>query len=310
MSRAELMPHFKHADRYAVAEEYLKVMYKLFESSWRDDAVVLDRKRGVYTYPDRVREINHVGEFFNVPGPHVCQPSPQRTPLLLQAGTSKAGKTFAAQHAEAVFVAGHGPSVVAKSVAEIRHLAQTKFGRNPQNIKFLAMFCPILGRTEDEAVRKFDDYRKYGSTEGALALFGGWTGIDLGKYTDVEELRHVESNAIKYISTSPSFMARCPALTLHRSAVEAWSHSSPGVKKWTKHTVATHITVGGLGATAVGTPEQVANEMERWIAEADVDGFNMVGPDQPAPYGPNVQVSALYPRVLLKSHRSPTYPSN
>ena len=196
----------QHADRYKVAEEYISVMYKLFESSWRDDAVVLDREKGVYTDPERVREINHVGEFFNVPGPHICQPSPQRTPLLLQAGTSKAGKTFAAQHAEAVFVAGHSPSVVAKSIAEIRHMANTQFGRNPQNIKFLAMCCPVLGRTEDEAVRKFDDYRQYGSTEGALALFGGWTGIDLAKYGDDEELRQVESNAIKYDFDIPFFL--------------------------------------------------------------------------------------------------------
>jgi alkanesulfonate monooxygenase SsuD/methylene tetrahydromethanopterin reductase-like flavin-dependent oxidoreductase (luciferase family) len=273
-SIAGLMLCLKHADRYKVAEEYVSVMYKLFESSWRDDAVVLDPKRGVYTSPDRVREINHVGEFFNVPGPHICQPSPKRTPLLLQAGTSKAGKTFAAQHAEAVFVAGHSPSVVAKNIAEIRHLAKTKFGRNPQSIKFLAMFCPVLG---------FDDYRKYGSTEGALALFGGWTGIDLGKYGDDEELRHVESNAIKYASTTPQFMARCSILILNRSAVEAWSHSSPGVKKWTKHTVAAHITVGGLGATTCGTPAQVADEMERWVEEADVDGFNMVSFDSPVP---------------------------
>ena len=173
-------------------------MYKLWEASWRDDAVLLDREKGVYTSPDRVREINHVGKFFNVPGPHICQPSPQRTPLLLQAGTSRAGKTFAAQHAEGVFISGHSPAVVAKSIKEIRELAKTKFGRNPENIKFLAKICPILGRTEEEAVRKFEEFRSYGSIEGALALLGGWSGIDLSKYGDDEELSHVESNAIKY----------------------------------------------------------------------------------------------------------------
>ncbi|KAI1073621.1 putative xenobiotic compound monooxygenase, DszA family [Whalleya microplaca] len=245
-----------HDDRYAVAEEYMKVMYKLFESSWRDDAVVLDRERGVYAEPSRVREINHVGKNFTVPGPHLCQPSPQRTPLLLQAGTSKAGKTFAAQHAEAIFVGGHSPAVISKNIAEIRELAKTQFGRDPSHLKFLALICPIIGRTEQEAAEKFEDYQQYGSTEGALALFGGWTGIDLATYADDQELRQVESNAI-------------------RSAVEAWSKASPSVPKWTKHTVAKHITVGGLGATVVGTPSQVADEFERWVAEADVDGFNI-----------------------------------
>lgn len=78
----------------------MTVMYKLFQSSWRDDAVKLDREKGIYTTPELVRKIDHQGRFFNVPGPHIVQPSPQRTPLLLQAGTSKAGKIFAAQHAE------------------------------------------------------------------------------------------------------------------------------------------------------------------------------------------------------------------
>ncbi|KAJ5161402.1 Nitrilotriacetate monooxygenase component A/pristinamycin IIA synthase subunit A [Penicillium capsulatum] len=247
---------WNHDDRYAVAEEYIKVTYKLWESSWRQDAVVLDRQRGVYTEPDRVRQINHSGKYFNVPGPHLTQPSPQRTPVILQAGTSKAGKTFAAQHAEAIFVGGHSPAVVANNVAEIRKLAQTEFGRDPQSIKFLALLCPILGRTEEEALEKFKTYRSFGSIDGALALFGGWTGIDLDKYEDDQELRHVESNAI-------------------RSAVEGWSKASPGVAKWTKKTVGEHITVGGLGATSVGTPAQVADNMERWVKEADVDGFNL-----------------------------------
>jgi len=175
--------------------------------------------------------------------------------LILQAGASRAGKAFAAQHAEAIFVGGHSPASVAKSIAEIRELAQKEFGRDPHSLKFLAMFCPVLGRTEDEAQAKFSEIRKYGSIDGALALFGGWTGIDLSKYDDDEELRHVESNAI-------------------RSAVESWSKASPGVAKWTKATVAQHITVGGLGATSVGTATQVADELERWVEEADIDGFN------------------------------------
>lgn len=249
------MLHCQHDNRYELAEEYVTVMYKLWESSWRDDAVLLDRTKGIYTSPDRVREINHVGKHFKVPGPHICQPSPQRTPLLLQAGTSRAGKTFAAQHAEGVFISGHSPSVVAKSIKEVRELAKTEFGRNPENIKFLAKICPVLGRTEEKAVKKFEEYSSHGSIEGALALFGGWTGIDLSQYSDDEELRQVESNAIK-------------------SAVEAFSHISPSVKKWTKNTVGTLITVGGLGSTPVGTPSQVADELERWVDEADVDGFN------------------------------------
>ena len=172
-------------------------MYKLFESSWRDDAVVLDKQRGVYTDPTRVRQINHKGDHYTVAGPHICQPSPQRTPLLLQAGTSRAGKAFAAQHAEIVFVAGLSPEVVAKNIADIRSSAEEQFGRKRDDIKFLAMICPIIGKTEDEAKAKHADYVQYIDMDGAMALFGGWTGVDLSVYGDEEELRNVESNAIR-----------------------------------------------------------------------------------------------------------------
>ncbi|KAI2471842.1 Nitrilotriacetate monooxygenase component A/pristinamycin IIA synthase subunit A [Annulohypoxylon bovei var. microspora] len=245
----------KHDDRYAQAEEYVQVIYKLLESSWRDDAVKLDRASGVYTQPDLVRPIDHRGKFFAVPGPHLCQPSPQRTPLILQAGTSRAGKRFAAQNAEAIFVSAHAPDVCAGSVAEVRELAKTRFGRDPKNIKVLALVTAILGRTEDEARAKLADYRKYASHEGALALFGGWTGIDLSKYGEEEELRQVESNAV-------------------RSTVEGYARFAPGTSKWTRQTVAEHVAIGGNGPIFVGTPSQVADGLEAWVAEADVDGFN------------------------------------
>lgn len=187
----------------------MEVMYKLFQSSWRDDAVKLDRERGIYTDPELVRQINHQGKYFTVPGPHLVDPSPQRTPLLLQAGASKAGKAFAAQHAEAIFTSAHAPSVCKKNIAEIRQLARDQFGRDPSRIKVLALVTPIIGRTEEEALAKYNEYKKYASHEGALSLFGGWTGIDLNQYGDDEELRQVESNAVRsvfsaiFLSVSP-----------------------------------------------------------------------------------------------------------
>ena len=237
-------------------------MYKLFESSWRDDAVKLDRENGVYTDPTLVREINHKGKFFTVPGPHIVQPSPQRTPLLLQAGTSRAGKVFAAQHAEAIFVSAFAPEVCAKSIADVRELATTEFNRDPSSIKVLALVTPIIGRTEEEAQAKFEEYKQYASHEGALALFCGWTGIDLHEYGEDEELREVESNAV-------------------RSTVAAYAKFSPGTSKWTRDTIAEHISIGGNGPVIVGTAEQVADGLQRWVDEADVDGFNLFvsGPD-------------------------------
>ncbi|CAK4034140.1 Dimethyl-sulfide monooxygenase, partial [Lecanosticta acicola] len=246
-----------HDERYAMCEEYMQVVYKLWNSSWRSDAVRLDRERGIYTDPNLVREIRHEGKFFTVPGPHFCQPSPQRTPVIMQAGTSRAGKEFAAKHAEAIFVSQHSPKAVAGSIKDIRERAEA-LGRDPGSIKVLAKFCPVLGRTQEEADARYRDYAQYGDAEGALALFGGWTGVDMALYGDDEELRYVESNAI-------------------RSYIEGLLKTAPDVNggKWTKKTLAQHIVVGGLGATCVGTPEKVADEMERWVAEGGVDGFNI-----------------------------------
>lgn len=247
-----------HDERYAICEEYMDVVYKLWNSSWRSDAIKLNRKSGVYADSSLVREINHEGKYFNVPGPHFCQPSPQRTPVILQAGTSKAGKAFAAKHAELIFVSQHSPIAVKKNIVEIRKAA-AEIGRDPKSIKVLAKFAPILGRTMEEAEAKYADYVQYGDYDGALALFGGWTGVDMAPYEDDEELRYVESNAV-------------------RSYVEGLINHAPEVNggKWTKRTLAEHIMVGGLGATCVGTPEVVADEMERWVREGDVDGFNIV----------------------------------
>ncbi|KAF2765634.1 Nitrilotriacetate monooxygenase component A/pristinamycin IIA synthase subunit A [Teratosphaeria nubilosa] len=247
----------EHDERYAICEEYMDVVYKLWNSSWRSDAVQLNPKTGIYTDPSLVREINHEGKYFQVPGPHFCATSPQRTPVIMQAGTSRAGKAFAARHAEGIFVSSHSPAAVAKSVADVRQQA-AEMGRDPSSIKFLAKFCPILGRTREEAQVKYNDYIQYGDYDGALALFGGWTGVDMAPYGDDEELRSVDSNAI-------------------RSYIETLIQHAPDVNggKWTKRTLAEHIMVGGLGATCVGTAEDVADEMERWVRAGDVDGFNI-----------------------------------
>ena len=158
-------PRPQHDARYAQAEEYMTVIYKLLQSSWADNAVLLDRTKGLYTSPSLIRPINHSGPYYTVPGPQITQPSPQRTPLLLQAGASKAGKLFAAQHAEAIFTSAHSPAVCKKNIAEIREMAREKFGRGRGAVKVLALVTPILGRTEEEALRKEAELRKYASTE-------------------------------------------------------------------------------------------------------------------------------------------------
>lgn len=245
----------EHDERYRIAHEYLDVVYKLWEGSWRDDAVQPPGS-GAYADPKGVRTIDHEGKYFNVPGPHLCEPSRQRTPFLFQAGTSSAGKKFAATHAEAIFLNGHLAELVRPSVDSIRSQA-AELGRDPQSIKIVAGLLVIVAETDEKAQEKFEKLARYGDREGALSLFGGWSGYDLSTYGDDEDFRFIEN--------AP------PAV---RSMVNHWASVSPAGLTWNKKTISEHLILGGNGAKVIGSPKTVADELERWAEVADVDGFN------------------------------------
>jgi FMN-dependent oxidoreductase (nitrilotriacetate monooxygenase family) len=247
----------EHDERYNIAHEYLHVTYKLWESSWRDDAVNPAGSEA-YANPEGVRRIDHEGKYFKVPGPHLCEPSRQRTPFLFQAGTSTKGKEFAATHAEAIFLNGHTPELVGPSVSSIRKTATT-LGRHASDIKIVAGVLVIVAETDELARAKFADLASYGDREGALALFGGWSGYDLSKYSDDEDFR--------FLDNAP------PAV---RSMVNHWAAANPlGGQVWNKKTIAEYLVLGGNGAKIIGSAETVANELQRWVDVADVDGFNV-----------------------------------
>jgi len=138
----------------------MEVVYKLWEGSWEDDAAVRDRARGIFTDPSKVHRVKHEGNNYRLNAIHLSEPSPQRTPVLYQAGTSPRGRQFAAQHAECVFMSGPSAKVIAPRVAAIRTLAK-EMGRNPAEILMFSMMTIILGRTEAEAKAKYEDYRRH-----------------------------------------------------------------------------------------------------------------------------------------------------
>ena len=243
-----------HDDRYDVAEEYMEVVYKLWEGSWEDDAAVRDRARGIFVDPAKVHRVQHEGDNYKVDAIHLSEPSPQRTPLLYQAGTSPRGRQFAAQHAECVFMSGPSAKVIAPRVAAIRALA-AEAGRDPAEILMFSMMTVILGRTEAEAKAKHDDYRRHINHEGALTLMSGWTGVDFSTYDLDQEVRHVHNEA-------------------GRSAMDNVTRADPD-RVWTVREVAEHVGIGGAGPVLVGTPEKVADEIEAWFEATDVDGLNM-----------------------------------
>ena len=243
-----------HDDRYDVADEYMEIVYKLWEGSWEDDAVLRDRARGVFVDPVKVHRVQHEGANYRLDAIHLSEPSPQRTPVLYQAGTSPRGRLFAAQHAECVFMSGPSAKVIAPRVAAIRALA-TEAGRDPAEILMFSMMTVILGKTEVEAAAKYAEYRQHINLEGALTLMSGWTGVDFSTYDLDQEVRHVHNDA-------------------GRSAMDNITRADPD-RVWTVREVAEHVGIGGIGPVLVGTPEKVADGIEAWVEQTGVDGLNM-----------------------------------
>jgi alkanesulfonate monooxygenase len=243
-----------HDDRYEVADEYMELVYKLWEGSWQDDAVLRDRARGVFADPSKVHRIRHEGKNYRLDAIHLSEPSPQRTPVLYQAGTSPRGRQFAAAHAECVFMSGPSAKIIAPRVAAIRAQA-AEFGRNPAEILMFSMMTIILGRTEAEARAKYADYRSHINAEGALALMSGWTGVDFSTYDLDQQVRHVQNDA-------------------GRTALDNVTRADPD-RVWTVREVVEHVGIGGAGPVVVGTPEKVADDLEAWFEQTDVDGLNV-----------------------------------
>ena len=167
----------RHDQRYELAEEYMQVMYRLWEGSWEDGAALRDRERRVFADPAKIHRVRHEGQFYRLDAIHLCEPSPQRTPVLYQAGASSRGRDFAARHAECVFINGPSARVVAPQVADLRRRAAAH-GRDPGDLLIFTLCTVITGRSEAEARAKHEEYRRYADPEAALALFSGWTGVD------------------------------------------------------------------------------------------------------------------------------------
>jgi long-chain alkane monooxygenase len=251
----------EHDERYEWAEEYLDVVYKLWEGSWDDGALLKDKARGVFSDYTRIHKINHVGSRYRVEGPHLPSPSPQRTPFLFQAGSSPAGRRFAARHAEGQFIAAPNPAAAAALISETRALAR-RFGRDDSDIKFLQGFAFVIGSTEEEARRKEAELDAYVSIDGFLAHSNLGVSQDTGRpYPPETLLADIKTNG-------------------GRSHIEWLRAATPDREP----------TVGDLArlvsrrhARLVGTPETIADQLQSW-QEAGIDGVNLINWTIPGSY--------------------------
>jgi FMN-dependent oxidoreductase (nitrilotriacetate monooxygenase family) len=243
----------KHDERYDLADEFLEVCYKLWEGSWEEGAVIRDSSKQTFVDPSKVHKIDHVKKYFSVEGPHLSEPSLQRTPVLYQAGTSERGRTFAAKHAECVFVGGAAPEKLKFYIEDIKNKAES-FGRNPNHIKAFTYLSVVVGETTEEATRKFEKFASYWSPNAAKAQYGGSSGYDLSQYKDLDayfEYKHTEHG-----------QSRAASLT------------KDAPQKLTVREVLTKFETIDQKNILVGNPRDVADAIQFYFEETGVDGFN------------------------------------
>lgn len=249
-----LKTQVNHDNRYDIADEYLEVLYKLWEGSWEEGSVLRDRESGVFADHKKVHPIQHEGKYFTVPGIHICEPSPQRTPVLYQAGASSRGQKFASQNAECVFIAAPSKIATKKVVQGIRQkLAQE--GRDPYSVKIYALLSIVTDETDAKAQAKFKEYQSYGSYDGALTLLSGWSGVDFSQYQPTDKVEYIQTNAIQ-------------------SLLDSYVNADPE-RVWTIEEIANWNSLGGNGPVLVGSAETVSDALQQWVEDTDVDGFNL-----------------------------------
>ena len=197
--------------------------------------------------------MRHQGCHYQVDAIHLAEPSPQRTPVLYQAGSSTRGREFAATHAECVFVFGADKRITRDIVADIRGRAAAH-GRDPRDILIFYNRAAVVGRTRREAEEKYREYHEHASIEGAIAHFASSTGIDFARYEPDEPIRYIKNDAIN-------------------SAVETLTKLS--AEPWTVRRIVGRMGLGSRNPAIIGSAEEVADDLIAWVDETDIDGFNL-----------------------------------
>ena len=254
--------HFDHAERYERAIEFAEVVGGLWDS-WEDDAFLRDKGQGRFFDPERRHVLDHKGHFFQVRGPLNVARSPQGHPVVVQAGSSEAGRDLAARTAEVIFTAQQTLEDAVDFYSDVKgRLAQ--YGRHPDDLKIMPGVFPIVGRSESEAREKFEQLQALIDPKVGLALASGLTGgFDLSGYPldgPIPELP--ETNASKSRQLLTIELARRENLTIRQL----------------------YLRVAGARGhwQLVGTPVQIVDQLEERFVKGGADGYNVMPPVLPA----------------------------
>jgi FMN-dependent oxidoreductase (nitrilotriacetate monooxygenase family) len=252
-----------HADRYARGEEFMTVVKALWDS-WADDAVRDDRAGGEYARADRIRPINHHGDFYKIEGPLNMPRCPQGRPVLVQAGSSDTGRRFAARHAEAVFTAHMAKATAQEFYADLKRLAVEE-GRDPAQVLILPGLSPMIAGTEAEAQRLARETNDLTDPEvGRKRLSNRFGGHDFSHLPLDRPLR-------------PEDFPDPATVQAARSRTEVIINLVRRDKPTLRQLLGYLAGARGHYVTA-GTPEQIADLIEDWFHDGAADGFNVMPP--------------------------------
>ncbi len=248
-----------HAARYARADDFTQVVKSLW-NSWEDEALVADKATGRFIDDSRVHPIAHRGSYCQVHGPLNLPRTPQGQPVLVQAGGSGDGQELAARHAEAVFSAAH---TVEESLAYRRAIntRAAQLGRGPHAVKILPGLATIIGATEAEALRRRDELIDNIPWSYSLKRLAGILGVPV--------------DSLDLDRPLPDKLA----LPGGGNGNHTFFHATLSLVKERPHTVRDVIRAlcgGGGHRVLVGTPEQIADDIERWFKAGAADGFNLM----------------------------------
>lgn len=261
-----LPAHPVHSERYARAREFVDAVVALWDS-WEDDAIVLDPATGIYADTDKIHEINFVGRHLKVRGPFNAARTPQGHPVLVQAGASNDGRSFAGRYAEAIFTAHQRLEDGQAFYADIKKRAAT-FGRDPEHVKVLPGISPFIADTEAEAHALEREFNELTVPDYGLAQLKNLVG------TDVRHLPLDEAVPLELFGDAGDVTDNSQSrLQVIAGIVE---RERPTVRQLL------HRLAGARGHRVfAGTPEQVADTIEEWFTNGAADGFNVMPPQYP-----------------------------
>jgi FMN-dependent oxidoreductase (nitrilotriacetate monooxygenase family) len=247
-----------HEARYARAEEFVDVALQLWDS-WEEGALVADQQSGQFADGSKVHRIDHRGDYFAVRGPHQVPRSPQGRPVLVQAGASEQGADFAARHADLVFTMLPTLEGARQNYAATKERIARQ-GRRPEEVFLMASVYPVVGRTESDARRQrarldalIDFEQEITTLSGQLRIELSTADLDLPVPQRPDSQAYYSGESLGLNEHVWQALATHQGLTLREFLLLDTRRSRP----------------------LVGSPEQIADELESWFRGGAADGFNV-----------------------------------